>query len=118
LAALDLQWSNLNPDKGIYQRLAAAGAVDMIVADAEVEHAITHPPQDTRAYFRGEAIRRYGPRIESANWEAITFDVPDRAHLLRVPTTEPYRGTAEHVGELLVAHTDASGLLDALQARR
>lgn len=114
LAAMDLQWSDLRPEKGIYARLAAAGGVEILVSDAEVEQAISRPPQDTRAYFRGEAIRRYGAQIHAASWEAVIFDLPERANLLRIPTTDPYRGTAEHIHDLLETHPEAAGLVGAL----
>lgn len=113
LAALDLQWSDLRPERGIYRRLESAGAVETLVTEEEVEHAIHHPPTDTRAYFRGECIRRY-PQVSTANWDAIIFDVPGEATLQRVPMPEPTRGTKAHVGELLEAHEDPGGLLQAL----
>ncbi|MGC0274725.1 depupylase/deamidase Dop [Pseudactinotalea sp. Z1739] len=114
LAAMDLQWSDLRPEKGVYARLAAAGGVEILVDDQQVEHAIANPPSDTRAYFRGETLRRYGPQVEAANWDAVVFDLPGRAHLTRVPTSDPYRGSAEHVGDLLAAHPRAEDLIAAL----
>src|SRR5699024_2780196 len=50
LAALDLQWSDLRPEKSIYARLEASGAVETLVTREEVEHALAHAPTDTRAY--------------------------------------------------------------------
>lgn len=114
LAALDLQWSDLRPERSVYRKLADAGAVDRIVRDAEVEHAIAHPPADTRAYFRGECIRRFGPSISSANWDAVVFDIPGAQHLQRVPMPDPYRGTANHLAAILDAHADPGELLQVL----
>ena len=114
LAAMDLQWSDLRPEKGIYARLAAAGAVDTLVDRQEVEAAVTTPPADTRAYFRGEAIRRYGPQVSAASWDAVIFDVPHRTNLIRVPTADPHRGTAEHTRDLLDRNPDAADLLEHL----
>ena len=113
LAALDLQWSDLRPERGIYRRLEAAGAVETLITEEEIEHAIHYPPADTRAYFRGECVRRY-PQVSTANWDAIIFDVPGEATLQRVPMPEPTRGTKAHVGELLEAHEDPGALLQAL----
>ena len=114
LAAMDLQWSDLRPEKGIYARLASAGAVETLVGPDEVEAAVTAPPADTRAYFRGEAIRRYGAQISAASWDAVIFDVPDRTNLIRVPTIDPHRGTAEHTRALLEDNPEASELLHHL----
>jgi len=114
LAALDLQWSDLRPEKGIYARLVNAGAVDQLVTDAEVEAAIQYAPTDTRAYFRGEAIRRHREYVSAASWDAVVFDVPGQDTLKRVPTPDPYRGTAEHLGEVLATYDDVHDLISAL----
>lgn len=118
LAALDLQWSDLRPEKGIYLRLEASGAVETLVTGEEVEQALAHAPTDTRAYFRGEAIRRYGPQVAAANWDGVVFDVPEADSLQRVPTPDPLRGTRAHVGELLDRSADAGALLTELVAQR
>lgn len=114
LAALDLQWSDLRPEKSIYTRLEQAGQVETLIAPAEVEHAVDHPPQDSRAFFRGEAIRRYGREVSAANWDAVIFDVPGTEHLQRVPMPDPNRGSRAHMQELLDRHASAAGLLEEL----
>ena len=81
--------------------LAERGQVDKLVDDADVTHAVDHPPTDTRAYFRGECLARYGSRVAAASWDSVIFDVAGRGALQRVPTLEPLRGTREHVGALL-----------------
>ena len=82
----------------------------------EVADAVLHPPRDTRAYFRGEAVARYGGEISAASWDSVVFDVPGAATLQRVPMRDPLRGTHAHVGELLDRSPDAAALLDALGA--
>ncbi len=117
LAALDLQWSDVRPERSIYQRLAATGAVELLVTPEEVDHAVHHPPIDTRAWFRGEAIRRYGTAVSAAGWESVVLDVPGAEHLVRLPMLEPARGTREHVGEVLDQSADVAGLLEELRRR-
>lgn len=116
LAAVDLQWSDVRPERGLYHRLAAAGAVETLVDPTDVERAVSHPPHDTRAYFRGEAIARYGAQVSAASWDSVIFDVPGAPTLQRVPMRDPLRGTRAHVGELLERNADAKGLLDELGA--
>ncbi|WP_129336205.1 depupylase/deamidase Dop [Cellulomonas endophytica] len=116
LAAVDLQWSDVRPERGLYHRLVAAGAVETLVAPEDVAEAVLHPPHDTRAYFRGEAVARYGPHISAASWDSVVFDVPGAATLQRVPMRDPLRGTRAHVGELLDRSPDARALLAALGA--
>ena len=74
------------------------------------------PPEDTRAYFRGECLRRYGTSVAAASWDSVIFDV-GRESLVRVPMLEPLRGTQAHVGELLDRCPTAAALIDALVGR-
>jgi proteasome accessory factor A len=118
LQAIDLQWSDLRPEKGLYQRLVARGAVDRIVADDEIACAAVSPPADTRAYFRGECLRRYGTSVAAASWDSVIFDIPGRGALQRVPTLDPLRGTRDHVGSLLDRCDSASDLVGELSGAR
>jgi proteasome accessory factor PafA2 len=114
LAAVDLQWSDIRPERGLYHRLLAAGAVERLVDDDSVARAAVHPPADTRAYFRGEALARYADEVSAASWDSIIFDVPGAPTLQRVPMRDPLRGTRAHVGRLLDECRDAGALLEAL----
>lgn len=114
LRAMDLQWSDVRPERSIYHRLVAAGAVERLVTDAEVTLAVAHPPTDTRAYFRGEAMDRFPGEISAASWDSVVFDIPGAPSLQRVPMMDPWRGTQEHVGALFAAHRDAGEFLAAL----
>jgi Pup amidohydrolase len=116
LAAMDLQWSDVRPERGIYHRLLAAGAVDRVVTEREVGAAVHHAPEDTRAYFRGEVVARYGDQVSAASWDSVIFDVPGAPSLQRVPMMDPLRGTRAHIGALLDASADATALLEGLAA--
>lgn len=116
LAAMDLQWSDVRPERGIYHRLLAAGAVDRVVTEREVGAAVHHAPEDTRAYFRGEVVARYGDQVSAASWDSVIFDVPGAPSLQRVPMMDPLRGTRAHIGALLDASPDATALLAGLAA--
>lgn len=114
LRAMDLQWCDVRPERSIYHRLVTAGAVERLVTDAEVTLAVAHPPTDTRAYFRGEAMDRFPGEISAASWDSVVFDIPGAPSLQRVPMMDPWRGTQEHVGALFAAHDDAGEFLAAL----
>ncbi len=114
LQLIDLQWSDVRPEKGLYHRLAQRGQVERLVTDAEIAAAVGTPPEDTRAYFRGRCLSKYGEHVAAASWDSVIFDVPGRGALQRVPTLDPHRGTREHVGGLLDRCSTAADLLDAL----
>ncbi|GGI04667.1 depupylase/deamidase Dop [Egicoccus halophilus] len=113
LKMVDLQYHDVRRDKGLYQRLAARGRVERLVSEAEIQAAMATPPTDTRAWFRGECLRRFPDQVVAAGWDSLIFDV-GRDALQRVPMMEPGRGTREHVGDLLDRVEDAAALIEAL----
>ena len=117
LQLIDLQWADLRPEKGLYQRLAARGQVERLVSDDQIARAVGDPPEDTRAYFRGRCLSRYGEHVAAASWDSVIFDVPGRGALQRVPTLDPTRGTREHVGALFDRCPTAADLVDSLTGR-
>ncbi len=114
LQAIDLQYSDIRPARGLALRLEERGQLQRLIPEAEVVEAVTTPPRDTRAYFRGECLRRYPEAVAAASWDSVVFDIPGVEQLMRVPTMEPERGTRAHVGELLDRSPDAAALLAAL----
>ncbi|MBC3761175.1 depupylase/deamidase Dop [Quadrisphaera oryzae] len=117
LALIDLQYADVNPAKGLHARLRARGAVEELVTDAEAEVASTEPPEDTRAWFRGQCLARYSRDVAAASWDSVIFDVPGRGALQRVPMLEPLRGTRAGTEALLDRCPDAAALVDALSGR-
>ena len=117
LQLVDLQYHDVRPEKGLYNRLAARGSVELLVTEDAVTRAMTNPPEDTRAYFRGRCLEKYANEVAAASWDSVIFDV-GRDSLQRVPTMEPLRGTKAHVGELLDACTTAAELVDRISGGR
>jgi Pup amidohydrolase len=115
LALVDIQYHDVRPDKGLYYRLAAAGRVERLVAEQEITTAVSEPPPDTRAFFRGRCLAKYAPQIAAAGWDAIIFDI-GRETLQRVPMLEPTRGTAAHTAAVLDASPTAEDLIRNLQS--
>lgn len=114
LAALDIQWSDMRPERGIYQRLLAADAVEQLVSREDAIRAESVPPVDTRAYFRGSVISRFPEAVATASWDSVVFDVPDAPSLVRVPMSDPHRGTHAHVGRLLAQAESVADLVAVL----
>jgi Pup amidohydrolase len=117
LHLVDLQYSDIRQDKGLYNRLVARGSMKTLITEAEVQSAVANPPEDTRAYFRGRCLERYPTQVAAASWDSLIFDV-GRESLQRVPTLEPLRGTKAHVGALLDRSETALDLLEGLAGRR
>ena len=114
LRAVDIQWSDVRPDKGIFHKLRAAGRFEELVSPEAVLEAVREPPVDTRAYFRGKCLEKYADQIAAASWDSVIFDIPGQTSLQRVPMLEPLRGTKASVGSLLDRSPDAATLLREL----
>ncbi|HVP31107.1 MAG TPA: depupylase/deamidase Dop [Myxococcota bacterium] len=112
---LDLQYHDTRADKGLYAMLERQGRVERIVTDAEIAAAVTEPPHDTRAYFRGECLKRYPAHVFGVNWDSISFGIGDEP-IKRVLMGEPLKGSKAHVEELLAASPTAADLVRNLRA--
>ncbi len=113
LRLLDLQYHDVDPERGLYQRLVDRGAIRRLFDDQQVELATVEPPDDTRAFFRGACVHRYPEALVAANWDSLVFDVGEET-LKRVPMMEPLRGTRRHVASMLEASPTAATMILAL----
>jgi proteasome accessory factor PafA2 len=109
LAAMDLQYHDVRPEKSLYHRLP----MERLVTDAQVDEATHEPPARTRAYFRGKCLQKWASSIAAANWDSMVFDLGGDP-LRRVPMMEPLKGTAAMVDTLLEACASPAELLDKL----
>lgn len=114
---LDLQYHDVDPDRGLYHRLLEAGRIRRLFTDAEVETAAIQPPERTRAYFRGRCVERFSDSLVAANWDSMIFDVGEDA-LKRVPMMEPLRGDRARVAGLIESSETAAELVRALGGER
>jgi len=111
LAAMDLQYHDVRPAKSLFARLDT----EKVVGSEAIDQAVTEPPGDTRAYFRGRCLQRWAGSIAAANWDSLVFDLGSDP-LRRVPMMEPLRGTAAHVDTLLEDCATPAELLAALES--
>jgi Pup amidohydrolase len=109
LASMDLQYHDVNPQRSLQARLG----MERLFDEATVQRAMTEPPTNTRAYFRGKCLQRWGSSIAAANWDSLVFDLGSDP-LRRVPMMEPLKGTAAHVDSLLEGCSSAAELLERL----
>ncbi len=109
LAAMDLQYHDVRPERSLFARVP----MQRLVQEDEVLGAVTEPPTDTRAYFRGRCLQRWAPSIAAANWDSLVFDLGTDP-LRRVPMMEPLRGTASMVDTLLERCSGPGELLERL----
>ena len=100
VSMIDLQYHDIRPDKGLYYVLQRQNRVERLLSDDEIAYAVTNPPPDTRAYFRGQCLKKYRSGIFGVSWGAISFHAGNDT-VKRVLMPEPVKGTRNHVHELL-----------------
>ena len=95
LKLIDLQWSDLRAGKGLAWALERAGKAETVLAEADIQAALTTPPATTRAWARGHAVTTFGTQLTSASWDRLTFDVDGRIERIDMPV--PWAATNHEV---------------------
>ena len=73
LASLDLEYHNLNPERGLFLGLESDGKTTRIASEPEIERAMLEGPIDTRGGLRGLCVQRFYDHIKSVQWERVQF---------------------------------------------
>ena len=97
---LDLQYHNIRPELGLYYKLEKDGRVERIVSDDEIEHAMHHPPETTRAKFRGRFVKLANERkiLCGVNWSYIQLYEPYQKLYL---STDPLQADYEEASRMI-----------------
>jgi Pup amidohydrolase len=73
LKSLDLEYHNLDPDRGLYRGLEQEGEVFSLLSEEEIVRAIELPPVGTRAQIRGQAVAQNAENIKRIHWTGVEF---------------------------------------------
>jgi len=73
LQSIDLEYHNVSLENGLFYEMVREGRMQRIVTEEEIKWAIFHPPETTRAFFRGRAVAKFNREIESIQWDEIAF---------------------------------------------
>lgn len=57
LQSLDLEYHNINPNRGFYFDLEQRGLIEQVLTEERIERACFEPPQDTRAKARSTVVK-------------------------------------------------------------
>lgn len=96
LAQLDLAWADLDDRASPYAALVRVGRMPRLTTDAEVERAITYPPDDTRAHLRGRLVAERTSEILGIDWSWVLLRTPSWRRRLRLD--DPLAHTASDIG--------------------
>ncbi|WNB89820.1 depupylase/deamidase Dop [Glutamicibacter protophormiae] len=99
LVAIDLQYADVRPEKGLYHRLAAGGRIRTLVDHTRIVDAADTPPADTRAWFRGTAVATYPEAMAGVGWDTVSVSFPGVRRGARIAMPEPGDLTREVSGD-------------------
>ena len=100
VALVDLQYHDVNRDRGLFYRMQRRGLVERICDDADIAKAMEHPPETTRARLRGEFIKRAKERRRDYTVDWVHLKLNDQAQRT-VLCKDPFKAYDERVDKLI-----------------
>lgn len=113
VSMMDLQYHDIRQTKGLYYTLERTGQIERLTLDEEIERARQAAPALTRAFFRGECLKRLPRQIYGMSWTSVLFN-SGNSTIKRIPLMDPYRGTQQLTQELFQDITSVDQLLSRL----
>ena len=102
VALLDLQYHDVNRERGLYYRMEARDRMDRTTDEATIVEAMSRPPDTTRARLRGEFIRRAKERRRDFTVDWVHLKLNDQAQRT-VLLKDPFRSHDERVEKLIAS---------------
>jgi proteasome accessory factor A len=119
LKYLDILFSDLDPEEGLFWRMAASGQVDVMPDPGRVERFLNEPPDETRAYLRAHALRRFGDQVDSMDWDHLRFRFWTRGRWYseaRLDMPDPVRFGRDEAGSIIDRCDSVEDLVDRIDA--
>ena len=85
LQSIDLEYHNVDFERGLYYELVRQGAVRRVVSENDIKMSIFNPPETTRAFFRGRSVARFNNEISSIQWDEIVFENQSQLRRIVLP---------------------------------
>jgi proteasome accessory factor A len=101
IKSLDFKYSEITSNDGLAQILRSKNILKKIVFEDDIIDAISQPPTDTRAWFRGKVVAKFSKSIAAASWDSLILDLDKNEPLLRISTPDPRKGTKATSDDLL-----------------
>jgi proteasome accessory factor A len=102
VALLDLQYHDVNTERGLFYKMQRRGLVERTATDEEIATAVDQPPQTTRAKLRGDFIRRAKERRRDFTVDWVHLKLNDQAQRT-VLCKDPFKSEDERVEKLIAS---------------
>ncbi len=102
VAMMDLQYHDINQDRGLYYLLNRSGLIECVATEEDIQRAIEMPPQSTRAKTRGDFIRfaKAKNRSYTVDWTYLKLNGYWEETILCM---DPFSSENQRVNELIAA---------------
>ncbi len=100
LALIDLNYHDVNRQRGLYYKMENAGLMDRIVTDEAINKAMVKPPGTTRARLRGEFIKAAKAKRRDFTVDWVHLKLNDQAQRT-VLCKDPFKAYDERVDRLI-----------------
>ncbi len=104
----DLRYHDLS-ERGFYNILLKNNKIDRIITKEERDFAVNNAPEDSRAYFIGQCLKRFPEHVFSRNWDSISLI--NKGKILRVPLKNLDKGTKKLTSDDFENSKSIEGLL-------
>ncbi len=71
--SLDLEYHRLDLAEGLFYALESSGRIRPGPDEAAIQKGMLYPPGSTRAWVRGQCVRKFSTDILSAQWDYLTL---------------------------------------------
>jgi proteasome accessory factor A len=102
VSLLDLQYHDVNRERGLYYLLARKGMAERLLTDDQIDAAVNNPPSTTRARLRGAFVKKAKQKRRdfTVDWIHLKLnDQTQRTLLLK----DPFRAYDDRVDRLLAS---------------
>ncbi|MCP4896927.1 MAG: proteasome accessory factor PafA2 family protein [bacterium] len=113
---LDQLYGSLDPDEGLYWAYEKSGFVENVVSDSRIEHFVSHPPEDTRAWGRAMLLRLAENEIDEVNWDYLTFRKAKKRARMRLDMANPLDFGRTQIEPVLAGDPQLGDVLESLGA--
>lgn len=114
LGMIDLQYADLREEKGLYYKLIRAGRMRRLFTEDQVAWAAQHPPEETRAWLRGQLVSRFPEYVAGASWDQVLLRPDGVSPVTRLQLEEPTAGSRSEAEEALEGAEDGMTLISRL----
>ena len=117
LQSQDLEYHNIDPQEGLFLMLEESGQVERLTDEERIGLALVEPPADTRAFFRGKCLERFGEAVRALNWDSIELAWDGRTEVVDLKgCVEP--AAVERINRAVASAHSVDELLAALREPR